>query len=288
MKGARCRTGSWFRAMIELVRPELPLSAGLCVLTGQVLALGGLPDLGTAALGFMAGFLVSGAAMVSNDYFDLAVDRVNHPRRPLPSGRVSRGDVIALAAVLGATGMMAAGSMGAVPLTLATLILSIGLVYNWKLKESGLLGNLMVSISVGTTFVFGGVTVGSLNGIILTFAAMAFTFDLGEEIAADAMDVEGDRERSVRSLAIIHGRATALRISALLFGAFIALTFLPYLLGWLGLGYLVVITVADIVLTYLVLILLKDRDQGRRVIRWMYLVATVMVLAFVLARLVSI
>lgn len=40
---------------------------------------------------------------------------------------------------------------------------------------------------------------------------MAFTFDRGEEIAADAMDMKGDRERSVRNLAIILGRGKALR-----------------------------------------------------------------------------
>jgi geranylgeranylglycerol-phosphate geranylgeranyltransferase len=274
--------------MIELVRPELPLSAGLCVLTGEVLALGSLPGLETGVLGFLVGFLISGAAMVSNDYHDLAVDRVNHPGRPLPSGRVSKNDVIGLTIVLVIAGLIVAAFMGPAPLALAAAILVIGLLYNWKLKERGLIGNLMVSTSVGATFVFGGTAAGDLNGLVLIFAAMAFTFNLGEEIAADAMDAEGDKERSVRSLAIVRGRASALRISAVLFELFIALTFMPYVLGWLGIGYLIVIAAADAVPAFLIIGLLRSttKNQGRKIIRWMYLTATVMVLAFVIARLI--
>lgn len=274
--------------MVELIRPELPLSAALCVLTGQVLALGGLPDIRTGILGFLVGFLISGAAMVSNDYYDLAVDKVNHPGRPLPSGRVSKRDVIGLTIVLAFVGLLASLLIGIVPFIFAAFILIIGLTYNWKLKENGLAGNLMVSTSVGATFVFGGVAVGDLNGVVLTFAAMAFIFDLGEEIAADAMDAEGDRERSMRSLAITRGRAAALRLSAALFGLFIVLTLLPYLFGWLGIEYLIVIMAADAVLALLAIMLVRSQgnDQGRKAIRWMYLTATIMVLAFVLARLV--
>jgi geranylgeranylglycerol-phosphate geranylgeranyltransferase len=274
--------------MVELIRPELPLSAGLCVLTGEVLALGTLPGLEAGILGFLVGFLISGAAMVSNDYHDLAVDWVNHPGRPLPSGRVSKNDVIGLTVALAIAGLIAAAFIGLAPLALAMLILAIGLLYNWRLKERGLLGNLMVSTSVGATFAFGGTAAGDLNGLVLIFAAMAFTFDLGEEIAADAMDVEGDKERSVRSLAIVRGRVPALRISAVLFALFIALTFIPYALGWLGVGYLIVIAAADIILAFLVIGLLRSttKEQGRRLIRWMYLTATVTVLAFVIARLI--
>lgn len=273
--------------MVELIRPELPLSAGLCVLTGELLALGSLPTPEVGALGFLIGFLISGAAMVSNDYYDLAVDRVNHPGRPLPSGRVSKPDVIGLTVVLAIAGLSAAALVGAAPLVLAAAILVMGLLYNWKLKESGPLGNLIVSTSVGATFAFGGVIAGDLNGVVLTFAAMAFTFDLGEEIAADAMDMKGDRERSVRSLAIILGRGKALRIAAVMFALFIALTFVPYVVGWLGIEYLIVIAAADAVLASLVIKLLKStsEDEGRKSIRWMYLTATVMVLAFVMARL---
>ena len=53
----------------------------------------------------------------------------------------------------------------------------------------------MVSFSVGMTFVFGGIAVGKPFEIIVWFfAIITMLIDLGEEIAANAMDIEGDRQ----------------------------------------------------------------------------------------------
>lgn len=40
-------------------------------------------------LGSFAGALISGAGMVINDYFDVEIDKINRPQRPLPSGKIS-------------------------------------------------------------------------------------------------------------------------------------------------------------------------------------------------------
>lgn len=56
---------------------------------------------------------------------------------------------------------------------------------------------------------------------------MLFVFALGEEIAADAMDIDGDKKRNVKSVPILIGRKNALYISFLLFIIFIALSLLP-------------------------------------------------------------
>ena len=53
----------------------------------------------------------------------------------------------------------------------------------------------MVSFSVGMTFVFGGITVGKPFEIIVWFfVIITMLIDLGEEIAVDTMDIEGDRQ----------------------------------------------------------------------------------------------
>jgi geranylgeranylglycerol-phosphate geranylgeranyltransferase len=52
------------RAMIQLIRPELPLAAGISVVVGQVLALGKLPPLSVVGLGFSLGFFLSSSAIV--------------------------------------------------------------------------------------------------------------------------------------------------------------------------------------------------------------------------------
>jgi geranylgeranylglycerol-phosphate geranylgeranyltransferase len=94
------------------------------------------------------------------------------------------------------------------------------MLYNAKLKEMGFLGNLSVATCVAMTIIIGGEAVGVTNGIVLTFAALAFLFDLGEEIASDAMYVKGHELRSSRSIASRKGKAYALRLSAGVFAVF--------------------------------------------------------------------
>ena len=88
-------------------------------------------------------------------------------------------------------------------------------MYNWKLKAAGLWGNLMVSTSVASTFLLGGIGVGQpWNRTVWAFGLIAFVFDLAEEIAGDAMDAEGDQQRASHSIAIVRGKSTALRSRA--------------------------------------------------------------------------
>jgi geranylgeranylglycerol-phosphate geranylgeranyltransferase len=203
---------------IHLFRPELPFAAGMCVVLGEIVALGDFPTVQSVLLGFACGFFLSGTALVLNDYFDLEVDRINAPERPLPSGIVSPCEVILFAVITALLGLVAAFAINLPALALGLLFWGIGFLYNWKFKQTGLPGNLMVSASVAITFVLGGIAVGQpWNKIVWFFSLQAFLIDLGEEIAGDAMDMDGDRKRGSKSIAILKGKSFALRISSLIF-----------------------------------------------------------------------
>ena len=271
--------------MLGLLKPELPVAAGICVVVGQALALGEMPEASLALLGFLIGFLISGAEMVSNDLFDLEVDRVNHPERPLPSGQVNVSEVIALTVILSFLGLLIAASLGPLVLGFTALIWVMGTLYNWRLKSLGLPGNIMVAISVGTTFVLGGMMTERLDsGLVWTFALMAALFDLAEEVSGGVMDAEGDALRGSRSLAILYGRRTALTCVTLLFSIFIVLGTIPFLLGWLGLPYLVLIIMADATIAFLVVRLWRARTpkEGRKVQRRLYLIMMVFIVTIFL------
>lgn len=256
------------------------------MLAGQIIALGTLPAPMTALFGFLTGFCVSGAAMISNDYFDLEVDRINHPSRPLPSGRVTPRDAIALTAAFSAAGLAAALALGALAFSIAVAIWFVGIAYNWKFKESGLFGNIMVGFSVGMTFIFGGLSVGNgFIGMVLVFGLLAFIFDLGEEIAGGAMDMEGDKARQVKSVAALKGEGFAMKVSGLLFISFVLITFMPYVMGWIGQIYLLMVIPTDCVAMYLSIKLLRSRsvNEARKAKRQLYLCIIVFVIAFMVS-----
>jgi geranylgeranylglycerol-phosphate geranylgeranyltransferase len=236
--------------------------------------------------GFVVGFFLSGAANVSNDYFDLEVDRVNHPDRPLPSGRVTVRAIVVFTLFLSAIGSIAALTFGVVPFLLAITTLIIGQLYNWRIKEAGLLGNMTVSASVAMTFIFGGVAVGEgLNAMVWAFGAMAFVFDLAEEIASGAMDREGDEKRSKKSLASVRGKEFALNASVALFSLFMIMSFIPYIAGWLGMFYLILLVPTDALAVYFVVGLKRsdERSRGRSMLRGLYLTMTAFILLIVVS-----
>lgn len=272
------------RAIYDLVKPELPIAAGICVVAGEVIASENVPTAFVALNGFFTGFFISGAAMITNDYFDLEVDRINHPQRPLPSGRISSLEVMILACLFSVAGFITSALLGPFALALAIFMWTVSNLYNWRYKEAGLLGNMMVGLCLAMLFILGGVAVGRLdNPMVWTFGALVFVFDLGEEIAGGAMDMEGDRKRSARSIALVYGKTHALRVSSLLFSLFVVISLLPFMMGWLGSLYLVIFVPMDLAILYFALKLLKSQtsEEGRARIRQLYLSTTLFVIAFV-------
>ena len=278
------------KGAVQIFRPELPLAAGICVLIGELLALGQFPPLRDAILGFVSVFFVSGSALVLNDYFDLEVDRVNMPNRPLPAGILTPNEAPLFTGLAIAVGLVASLLIGVTVFISCMIACTVGILYNWKFKEAGLIGNLMVAFSVAFTFVYGGIAVGEpWNKIVWCFAAMAFFIDLGEEIAGDVMDMEGDKARSSNSIALRMGRRFALAVSISIFGLVIVISLIPVIFNWLGATYLLMIVITDVLILFFSIRLLRSNSpaEGRASMRGIYLDATVGMLAFLIGQLLQ-
>lgn len=275
-------------ALWRLFRFELPLTAGVCVILGQLLALGGFPSVRQALFGFLAVFLISAAALILNDYFDLESDKINAPHRPLPAGLVTPRQVIVLFCAVTTLGFAASFLLGLTTLLVAVLVWGVGFLYNWRFKKAGLWGNLMVSFSVGMTFLFGGISVGQpFEKMVWFFALLALFINLGEEIAADAMDIAGDRQAGSRSLPVLVGSENALKVSAGIFLFVCGMTLLPFLLGWMNWMYFLPMLLIDGVILFSTAKLLDATQANRRAyIRWIYLSALAAILLVIFLRLV--
>lgn len=272
--------------LFRLFRFELPFAAGVCVILGELLALGKVPTIWEMALGFLSVFLISATSLILNDYFDLESDRINAPERPLPSGVVTKREVVFLSIAVTVLGLLAGGLLSFKALLVGILTWVVGFLYNWRFKKTGLPGNLMVSFSVGMTFIFGGIAVGKPFEVTVWFFGMlALLINLGEEIAADAMDVDGDRKAGSRSLPVLMGRENAIRISAILFFLVIVISILPFVLGWMEWIYALPFLFMDGMILFSTIKLLDSKRANRRIyIRWIYLSASLAILIVIVIR----
>lgn len=277
------------RGLFQLIRFELPFSAGICVVLGQIFATNSFNIL-TALSAFISVFFISGAILVLNDYFDVETDRINAPHRPIPMGLVSPRQALVWAIIIWLAGLIISYTININSFLLAILLSIIGFVYNRFFKKSGLPGNLLVSFSVGMTFIYGGASVGyAFNQTVLFFALIAGLVDLGEEIAADAMDAEGDRLINSQSIALLHGSKRAIKISFVLFLIVIILSSLPFVIKWFSLIYLIPIVIMDAgIMIYSIKLLTDKREKGRNYIRAIYLSASLGMLIFLVMRLLNI
>lgn len=279
-----------FTGLLKLLRFELPFSAGVCVVMGQLLALGEFASLSVSVFGFTSVFLISASILVMNDYFDVETDRINAPHRPIPSNVVTPNEALYFSLILLFAGI-SFGYLISITVQIISIVLAvIGFLYNRYFKKSGLPGNLLVSFSVGMTFIYGGASVELLfHKMVLFFGLIAALIDLGEEIAADAMDIKGDQLINSNSLAIKYGQSTALKISGFIFFLVIVLSFVPFILNWFSIIYLIPIGIMDLSIAYPALRLLKSKnDEGRKYIRWIYLGAISGIIIFIVMRLIGI
>lgn len=275
--------------LFRLFRFELPFTAGVCVILGELLALDKLPAAREMILGFLSVFLISATSLILNDYFDIESDKINVPERPLPSGIVTKRDVVLLSCVVTILGLVTSIVLSFQALLVVILAWAVGFLYNWRFKKTGLWGNLMVSFSVGMTFIFGGIAVGRPFEIaVWFFGVLALLINLGEEIAADAMDMDGDQKAGSRSLPVLFGRANALKISAAIFVIVVVISFIPFLFGWMKWLYALPFLFMDIVILYSTMRLLDSSLTNRRMyIRWIYLSASLAILVVIVMRVLA-
>src|SRR5260370_28326302 len=87
-------------AYLTLIRPPNTIMIGLAVIIGEAIALGKLPGVPEAVFGFLTASLMMAGTMVANDVYDVEIDKVNSPQRPLASGTVKTRSAVLLSVVL--------------------------------------------------------------------------------------------------------------------------------------------------------------------------------------------
>jgi geranylgeranylglycerol-phosphate geranylgeranyltransferase len=255
---------------IRLMRPVNCVMMGFAVLVGAVLAspqFGSLNWLGIL-FGFLTGFTFCAAAMVINDYYDRAIDAINEPSRPIPSGLVKTREALAFVVVLSAVGFVFAFLVSILCFAVAAVSLVITGTYLTVGKRSGLPGNFLVSACVAIPFLYGSiVAVGWVSLNVVLFASMAFLSNTGREITKGIVDVKGDSVEGVKTLAVRFGERSAAVVAVLFYVSAVALTPVTWLLGLVGIWFVPFVLVTDFGLVACSVLLLRDysRDNSRRI-----------------------
>jgi len=169
--------------------------------------------------------LVGGAANAVNDVYDLAIDRINRPDRPLPSGAVSVGAARALWVAVTALGVGLGLLVSPLHGVLAAGSAALLWAYSARLKRTPGWGNLAVAFVLVLAVFYGALAArAGLPSAVLVGAAFAGLTTVAREAAKDIEDAAGDAAGGARTLPLVWG----LRPTAALILAVVALTLLAF------------------------------------------------------------
>src|SRR3990170_3823523 len=261
-----------------------------CGMSAVGVGIGGVVAVGSAAWGpssvslalaaaAAAAFTAGGNAL--NDLYDRETDRVNHPGRPLPSGRLTIASARVFVAAAFAVSVVLAALVTWECVLLVVANACLMLAYEARFKARGVPGNVVIAILVGSLFLFAGLAVyaGRPDPLLraATLATLAALATVGREITKDIEDMAGDVDRRTLPQRIGAARAGAAAAASFLAGA--ALSLLPWWLGFLGSAYGLVVIVADGMFIYAALHSSARPGVAQRVAKYGMIVALVAFLA---------
>jgi len=229
MKGAQVQNLPKWRLRLQLMKPItwIPLIWG--VLCGSASS-GGFQwrwedILKVLTCMLLSGPLMTGYTQTLNDFYDRDIDAINEPYRPIPSGAIPLGQVIAQIWLLLLAGLGLAlfldiwsGQSWPVITTIAVIGTFLAFIYSappLKLKQNGWLGNYALGASyIVLPWCAGHALFGTLNPTIVILTLFYSLAGLGIAVVNDFKSIEGDRELGLASLPVQFGVQRAAWISA--------------------------------------------------------------------------
>lgn len=173
----------------------------------------------------LAAVLTGNGIYALNAYYDSFADKINKPKRPIPSGRISPEHAKRYSWTLMALGMVTAVAISVyfdryIMASLWSLFTLLGLAYSTpplKLKSRHIFGNLTFGLFAGLSFLIGNV-----------YSGQSFTLDFLQQIfwttimvagiitMKDFYDVEGDKAEGDVTLPVKVGKKWAAVIGMVL------------------------------------------------------------------------
>ena len=212
---------SRFSLWLELSRPFTLVAPALGVVSGAITAAGAEPrDEWTSslftymALGASMAAVLNAASNALNQIYDLEIDRVNKPARPLPSGRLSIRDAWLFTGVTYVVALVLAWMVAPDGRHECFWIVAIATILTFayscpplRTKQRGIWANITIAVPRGVLLkVAGWSCVKTVFGFEPWFIGSIFgLFLLGASTTKDFADMEGDARGGCKTLPILYG-----------------------------------------------------------------------------------
>ena len=249
-------------ALLSLIRPINSFMIGLAVVVGIAI---GSPDMLFSRLtiyGFITGFSISSYSMIINDIYDIEIDKVNQPERPLAKQIISINSALSLSLILLLIGLTSSLLISYYNIIITAIFSILSWFYNIWGKKQGIIGNSIVASSMSIPFIFGGVITGNISLLVWSISLIAFLSGMGREIIKTIADIKGDKIKGIKSVSIQFGSRNAMLIACGFIIISILISFIPIYLNLIQIYYIPLLIFTDLILLYSIFVLSKNYSKS--------------------------
>ena len=249
-------------ALLSLIRPINSFMIGLAVVVGIAI---GSPDMLFSRLtiyGFITGFSISSYSMIINDIYDIEIDKVNQPERPLAKQIISINSALSLSLILLLIGLTSSLLISYYNIIITAIFSFLSWFYNIWGKKQGIIGNSIVASSMSIPFIFGGIITGNISLLVWSISLIAFLSGMGREIIKTIADIKGDKIKGIKSVSIQFGSRNAMLIACGFIIISILISFIPIYLNLIQIYYIPLLIFTDLILLYSIFVLSKNYSKS--------------------------
>ena len=238
--------GGAFKPYLQLMRIKNVILAAITVPLGAHFAVGDqwLTQQPLEVVSqVMAVIFFIGAGNTMNDIKDVKIDQEAHPERPLAAELITIDNarkfakilwsLSILCVVLGAVSLHNSGNSPIELIAIYIIAVSLMITYDHgiTLKNTGIKGNISISIMVGAVILYGAASVGNLwTPLVWWTAGVVFFANLAREIIKDCQDMEAD-EGVRQTLPMTFGLVKSRMLAYVVVMAALVCLYIPY---WKG------------------------------------------------------
>ena len=219
------------KTYLELTRPFTLLAPMVGFLAGAVIASRAIPH-PYVLVGALSALMLNAASNINNQYFDLGIDRINKPLRPLPSGKISKKKAIIFAACLYILALLLSWFINLRFFIIASIAAGITFLYSAppaRIKRYPFASNVFIAIPRGMLLIVAGWSViKPISSLEPWFIGLIFALYIaGAASTKDFSDIKGDSKFGIKTLPVLYGPETTAKIISPFF-------YMPFLLIPLG------------------------------------------------------
>ena len=196
---------------------------------------------------------------IMNDFLDIESDKINHPNRVLVNNRMATNDAMILFSLIVIILLYFSIYISFKGLLfLYLLILPLLFSYNLYLKKIPVIGNLIVSLLLGSVFLFTELSIlNSINILLIPFFLVS-VFSFVREMIKDMQDYTGDKRAGMYTLPIIVGKKNMNYIIFYSILILITVLLFPFIFWGYNFKYLLLLIIfIEIPLIYSLILLIK-------------------------------